>query len=101
MLNIWNNEILDNKVFPQELKLANVTPIFKKDDATLCKNYRPTSVLPSTSKIFERIIQNQLVPFIEKFGLFLHVSPTSLILETYFETLYLGLGLGLDIKLPP
>ena len=67
LLNIWNNEILGNKVFPQELKLANVTPIFKKDDATLCKNYRPISVLPSTSKIFERIIRNQLVPFIEEF----------------------------------
>ena len=53
------------KVFPQEVKLANVTTIFKKDDTTLCKNYRPISVLPSTSKIFERIIQNQLVPSIE------------------------------------
>ena len=45
LLNIWNNEILGNKVFPQELKFANVTPIFKKDDGTLCKNYRPISDL--------------------------------------------------------
>ena len=30
LLNIWNNEILGNKVFPQELKLAKVTPIFQK-----------------------------------------------------------------------
>ena len=67
LLNIWNNKILGNKVFTQELKLANVTPIFKIDDATLCKNYRPISVLSSTSKIFERIIQNQLVTFIEEF----------------------------------
>ena len=67
LLNIWNNEILGNKVFIQEIKHTNVTPIFKKDDATLCKNYRPISVLPSASKIFERIIQNQLVPFIEEF----------------------------------
>ena len=57
LLNVWNNEIIQSHSFPAKLKLADITPIFKKDDKTLTKNYRPVSVLPCTSKIFERILQ--------------------------------------------
>ena len=46
--------------FSQYLKLADVTPVYKKKDPTLAENYRPVSVLPSVSKVFERIIQNQI-----------------------------------------
>ena len=46
LLNIWNNEIVRNGYFPDKLKLADVTPVYKKDDATEAKNYRPISVLP-------------------------------------------------------
>ena len=38
--------------FSNELKKADVTPIFKKDDPTKAKNYRPVSVLPVVSKDF-------------------------------------------------
>ena len=38
-------------------KLADVTPLFKKKDKTFVENYRPVSVLPTVSKIFERIMQ--------------------------------------------
>lgn len=65
LMEIWNKEILQNKNFSKALKLADITPVFKKGDATLSKNYRPVSVLPSASKIFERLIQKQLFPFIE------------------------------------
>ena len=41
-------------------KLANVTPIFKKGDKQLIKNYRPISLLPICGKIFEKIIFNNL-----------------------------------------
>ena len=41
LVKIWNNEIIENGTFPDKLKLADVTPIFKKDDATQAKNYRP------------------------------------------------------------
>ena len=51
---------------PDELKIANVEPIFKKGDATLIKNYRPISILPVFSKIFERIIYNRLNKYIVK-----------------------------------
>ena len=43
-------------VFPNELKLAKVLPIYKSDDKRQLKNYRPISVLPFISKIFEKIV---------------------------------------------
>ena len=70
MLNVWNNEIVQNHCFPDNLKVADITPIFKTDDATLAKNYRPVSVLPCTSKIFERIMQKQLMSYVDQ-----HLSP--------------------------
>ena len=66
MLRIINSEIHTSH-FPDELKLADVTPIFKTDDATNVKNYRPISVLPVISKVFERIIQKQIATYIEEF----------------------------------
>ena len=56
LTNIWNEEILLNKNFLENLKLADVTAIFKKKDKTFVDNYRPVSVLPTASKIFIRII---------------------------------------------
>ena len=68
LTNIINKD-LRHSSFPNKLKLADITPIFKKDrikkkDATNVQNYRPVSVLPSTSKIFERIMQDQMSGFI-------------------------------------
>ena len=64
--NLINESIRNNK-FPEELKLADITPVFKKDDATSVKNYRPVSVLPVVSKIFERIIQKQITAHIDTY----------------------------------
>ena len=36
---IWNKEIITQKSFPNNLKLADVTHVFKKEDASLLKNY--------------------------------------------------------------
>ena len=47
--NIWNSEILEKLYFPNNLKLADVTPVYKKKDPTLVENYRPVSVLRSVS----------------------------------------------------
>ena len=54
---IWNNEIITEKSFPNNLKLVDVIPVFKKEDLSLLRNYRPVSVLPVVSKIYERIKQ--------------------------------------------
>ena len=65
--NIWNSEILGKLYFPNKLKLAYITPAYKKEDPTLVENYRPVSVLPSVSTIFERIIQKQFSNFVDQF----------------------------------
>ena len=46
--------------FPNELKKADVTSTFKKDDPIKAKNYRTVSVLPVVSKAFERIMHKQI-----------------------------------------
>ena len=43
-----------------------MTPVFKKEDDSLLKNYRPVSVLPVVSKIYERIMQKQIFEYIDK-----------------------------------
>ena len=47
-------------MFPNILKTANVTPIFKNEEPALCKNYRPISLLSNIRKIFEKIIHARL-----------------------------------------
>ena len=54
--NIWNSELLEKHYLPDNLKLTDKTPAYNKKDPTLVENYRPVSVLPSVSKIFERLI---------------------------------------------
>ena len=49
------------------MKLADTTPVHKKDAVTIKSNYRPISGLPSGSKIFERIIQRQIAFYMETF----------------------------------
>ena len=46
--------------FPDVIKLGKITPIFKKEDEQLLKNYRPVSTLPIFGKIFEKIINLRL-----------------------------------------
>ena len=48
--------ILVSPIYPDMWKLANVIPIFKKDDKQFIKNYRPISLLPICGKSFEKII---------------------------------------------
>ena len=63
---IWNNEIITQKCFPNNPKVADVTPVLKKEDTSLLKNYRPVSFLRALCKIYERIMQKQILEYIGK-----------------------------------
>ena len=52
--------------FPKGLKVAWVTPIYKSVNRTQISNYRPISILPNFSKIFEKLIYKQLYRYIDK-----------------------------------
>ena len=60
------NNSLSSSAFPTALKYADVRPIFKKDDQTDKENYRPISILPTLSKVYKRLIYNQMYPYFDK-----------------------------------
>ena len=54
------HETVTEGVFPDNLKLADVTPVFKKDNTFDKKSYRLVSVLPMISKIYEKLMQRRI-----------------------------------------
>ena len=66
LTNCINKAIRNNK-FPGSLKLSDTTPVFKKLDPSDKANYRPVNVLPLLSKVFEKIIYDQLHEYLENF----------------------------------
>ena len=56
-------------IFPAQMKIARVVPLFKSGDSTLFSNYRPVSVLPLFSKILERLMYKRLLAFVNKHDL--------------------------------
>ena len=62
-LTIIINQSLCTGIFPDKLKIANIKPIYKKDDPHVPDNYRPISLLPSISKVFEKVAFLQLYDY--------------------------------------
>ena len=60
------NQMLHSGIFPDALKVSKVIPLHKKNDKQLFLNYRPISLLPSISKIFEKVILLQLTEYLDK-----------------------------------
>lgn len=58
------NVIISTGIFPDCLKRARVTPVYKEGQKFLCSNYRPISVLPVFSKLVEQIILKRLNAFL-------------------------------------
>ena len=56
--------MIHTETYPQQLKIAKVTPIFKANDKKQFSNYRPISLLLSISKIFESVIYQQLIKYL-------------------------------------
>ena len=59
-------------VFPTELKIANVLPLYKSDDPFCFNNYRPVSLLCVLSKVFEKFMYNRLLNFLEEHKFFVN-----------------------------
>ena len=57
---------LKEEKFPSYLKKATITPLFKKSDRTHPENYRPISIISSLSKMFQRLLRDQIVEFLLK-----------------------------------
>ena len=60
----WNSDImapvLTESAFPHELKNADISPVYEKKDRYDKSNYRPVTILPLLSKLFERILYEQI-----------------------------------------
>ena len=59
------NLSLSQGIFPNEMKIARVVPLYKSGDVRLIQNYRPVSILPVFSKIFEKIMYNRIIEFVD------------------------------------
>ena len=57
---------MNKGVFPNKLKQADIKPIYKKESRNEKENYRPVSILPNLSKIFERCMYDQLKDHFDK-----------------------------------
>ena len=63
------NLAFDTGIFPNDLKIAKVCPIYKNNDRHDIKNYRPISVLPAISKIFEKALAIRIENYMNKYNL--------------------------------
>ena len=68
LANIFNLSLSTGSV-PEQLKIAKVIPIYKKENVEIFSNYRPVSVLPCFSKILERLVFNRCINYINKYNL--------------------------------
>ena len=57
------NQCLLTGIFPDLLKITKVKPLFKRGDTAQLNNYRPISLLPTISKLIERVIYSQLYAY--------------------------------------
>ena len=69
-LNMLWSKSFSNGVIPTTLKFSLVTPLHKSESRSFCKNYRPVALTSHIIKIFEKIIRNHLVYFLESNDLF-------------------------------
>ena len=95
------NTSIETSRFPDSWKVARVTPIFKDGDRADKSNYRPISVMPVISRLFEKLVTNQLCQYMNDNGHFscgqsgflrLHSTVTCLLKNT--DDWYNGMDLG-------
>ena len=57
---------MEQSLFPHDLKLADVAPVYKKKFKASKDNYRPVSTLSNISKVYERYIYDQIQIYFDK-----------------------------------
>ena len=62
LCNNFNNSIYSSE-FPNNLKLADVSPIYKDGERVIKTNYRPKSILPAISKLYEKPLFRQIYEY--------------------------------------
>ena len=95
------NTSFETSQFPDSWKVARITPIFKDGDRTDKSNYRPISVFPVISKLFEKLVFNQQYQYMKENGIFtssqsgfLRLHSTLTCLLKMSDDWYNGLDLG-------
>ena len=68
------NQCIQSGIYPEELKLAEIIPIYKSGSKTVPKNYRPISLLSPFTKIFENYLYNELINFFNKHNTLYHLQ---------------------------
>ena len=63
------NASINTGFFPNDFKIATISPIHKSESKSICDNYRPISVLSCVAKIFEKLITTQIEAYLESNGL--------------------------------
>lgn len=64
------NKSFTTGIYPDELKICKIIPVYKKGDKDNIKNYRPISILPIMSKVFEKILLSRMLSFMNKLNIF-------------------------------
>ena len=64
---IFNKSLIEGK-FPEEMKKADIIPLYKSKDEHECTNYRPISLLLTISKLLEKIVYRRTYNFLENTG---------------------------------
>jgi hypothetical protein len=63
LTHIFNHSVNTGE-FPEKMKVAKLMALHKKDDKTNLENYRPISILPIFSKVFEKLVQGRLIKYL-------------------------------------
>ena len=111
-LSILINQSLYNRVVPERLKIAKVIPLHKKNADNVFDNYRPISLLPAFSKIYEKIVYKQLYSYLisnnlifdsqhgfrEKFSTETAILELTDFIKRQIDTHHYPLGIFLDLS---
>ena len=60
------NTCISQNILPEHLKIAFISPVYKKGNVKIFENYRPISITPKIARLFERTLLNQVNNFIQK-----------------------------------